>query len=79
MFSDQTNFDSKLIAKLLYLAGVAKSHTTAYHPMGNGELSVLIAPCAVCCGLFPLAQNIDGQSRYRPSFAYNATIHETTG
>ncbi|MBN3297877.1 CP2J2 protein, partial [Amia calva] len=34
--SDQgTNFESNLIAELLRLAGVAKSHTTAYHPMGN--------------------------------------------
>uniref|UniRef100_H3AC60 Gypsy retrotransposon integrase-like protein 1 n=1 Tax=Latimeria chalumnae TaxID=7897 RepID=H3AC60_LATCH len=35
--SDQgTNFESSLIVELLELAGVDKSHTTAYHPMGNG-------------------------------------------
>lgn len=35
--SDQgTNFESNLIAELLHLDGVAKSHTTAYHPMSNG-------------------------------------------
>ena len=37
--SDQgTNFESNLTAELLHLAGVAKSHTTANHPMGNGVL-----------------------------------------
>ncbi len=30
------NFESGLIAELLKLSGVVKSHTTAYHPMGNG-------------------------------------------
>lgn len=35
--SDQgANFESELIAELLKLSGVSKSHTTAYHPMGNG-------------------------------------------
>ncbi|KAL2102095.1 hypothetical protein ACEWY4_003856 [Coilia grayii] len=35
--SDQgANFESELIAALLQLSGVKKSHTTAYHPMGNG-------------------------------------------
>lgn len=30
------NFESELIAELLKLSGLSKSHTTAYHPMGNG-------------------------------------------
>lgn len=30
------NFESELIAELLKLSGVSKSHTTAYHPMENG-------------------------------------------
>ena len=35
--SDQgANFESELIAELLRLSGISKSHTTAYHPMGNG-------------------------------------------
>lgn len=35
--SDQgANFESRLIKELLEMAGVQKSHTTPYHPMGNG-------------------------------------------
>lgn len=35
--SDQgPSFESKLVSELLQLSGVAKSHTTAYYPMGNG-------------------------------------------
>lgn len=38
--SDQgTNFESELITELLKLSGMSKSHTTAYHPMGNGGTS----------------------------------------
>lgn len=37
--SDQgANFESSLISEMLQLAGVQKSHTTPYHPMGNGQL-----------------------------------------
>ncbi|RXN22815.1 interleukin-1 receptor accessory -like 1-A isoform X3 [Labeo rohita] len=37
--SDQgANFESQLIRELLEVAGVKKSRTTAYHPMGNGHV-----------------------------------------
>lgn len=31
------NIESELVAELLDLAGIDKSHTSPYHPMGNGE------------------------------------------
>ena len=44
------NFESELIAELLRLSGVSKSHTTAYHPMGNGgTLTGLWGICSVRC------------------------------
>lgn len=37
--SDQgANFESELLAELLELSGVGKSHTSPYHPMGNGAV-----------------------------------------
>lgn len=37
--SDQgANFQSELIAALLQISVIKKSHTTAYHPMGNGSV-----------------------------------------
>ena len=37
--SDQVaNFESQLIQELLLIAGVKKSRTTTYHPMGNGAV-----------------------------------------
>lgn len=37
--SDQgANFESSLIAEMLLVAGVQKSHTIPYHPMGNGAV-----------------------------------------
>lgn len=41
LHSDQdANFESKLIAELLRLAGVSKSPNTAYHPMDKGGMEL---------------------------------------
>ncbi|KAL2087418.1 hypothetical protein ACEWY4_016246 [Coilia grayii] len=79
--SDQgTNFESKLIAELLRLAGVAKSHTTPYHPMGNGGTERFNRTLGNMLRTLPLKdKNQWPQQIQTLTFAYNATIHETTG
>lgn len=79
--SDQgRNFESTVIKELCKIANISKSHTTPYHPMGNG-----------CCERFNrtllhlLATLSDDKKAtwkdYVPAVvhAYNATKHDTTG
>uniref|UniRef100_A0AAR2M3W7 Gypsy retrotransposon integrase-like protein 1 n=1 Tax=Pygocentrus nattereri TaxID=42514 RepID=A0AAR2M3W7_PYGNA len=77
--SDQgANFESRLIKDLLEMAGVHKSHTTPYHPMGNGITerfnrtlgSMIRALPAKCKSKWP-------QMLQTLTFCYNCTVHET--
>ena len=79
--SDQgANFESKLISELLNLAGVSKSHTTAYHPMGNGQTERFNRTLGSMLRALPLAAKQHWAQQIQTlTFAYNATIHETTG
>uniref|UniRef100_A0A3Q3JX63 Gypsy retrotransposon integrase-like protein 1 n=1 Tax=Monopterus albus TaxID=43700 RepID=A0A3Q3JX63_MONAL len=78
--SDQgTNFGSKLIAELFQLAGVAKSRTTAYHPMGNGGTERFNRTLSSMLRTLPGAKQHWPEQIQTLTFAYNATIHETTG
>ena len=79
--SDQgTNFESRLIAELLRLAGVAKSHTTAYHPMGNGGTERFNRTLGSMLRTLPLKEKSQWPQQIQTlTFAYNATAHETTG
>lgn len=79
--SDQgTNFESNLIAELLRLAGVAKSHTTAYHPMGNGGTERFNRTLGNMLRTLPLKEKQQWPQQIQTiTFAYNATVHETTG
>ena len=80
--SDQgTNFQSNLIAELLGLAGVAKSRTTAYHPMGNCATERFNRTLgSMYLRTLPLkAKHQWPQQIQTLTFAYNATVHETTG
>lgn len=81
LHSDQgTNFESKLIAELLRLAGVAKSHTTAYHPMGNGGTERFNRTLGSMLRTLPLKEKHRWPQQIQTlTFAYNATVHETTG
>ncbi|KAJ8369553.1 hypothetical protein SKAU_G00095810 [Synaphobranchus kaupii] len=79
--SDQgANFESSLIAEMLQVAGVQKSHTTPYHPMGNGCIERFNRTLGnMIRALLPKAKHRWLQMLKALTFSYNATVHETTG
>uniref|UniRef100_A0A8C7ZJZ8 Gypsy retrotransposon integrase-like protein 1 n=1 Tax=Oryzias sinensis TaxID=183150 RepID=A0A8C7ZJZ8_9TELE len=79
--SDQgANFESELLSELLRLSGVAKSHTTAYHPMGNGGTERFNRTLGNMIRALPLRTKQEWAQQIQTlTFAYNATVHETTG
>lgn len=79
--SDQgANFESKLIKELLTMAGVDKSHTTPYHPMGNGIAERFNRTLgSMIRTLPPKVKSKWPQMLQQLTFCYNCTEHETTG
>ena len=79
--SDQgANFESKLIRELLEMAGVQKSHTTPYHPMGNGVTERFNRTLGNMIRSLPLQYKAKWpQMLQQLTFCYNCTEHETTG
>ena len=74
------NFESELIAELLRLAGVTKSRTTAYHPMGNGGTERFNRMLGSMLRSLPLREKDKWPQQIQTlTFAYNATMHKTTG
>ncbi len=74
-----TNFESTLVAELLKLAGIEKSHTTAYHPMGNGGTERFNRTLGSMLRSLPLKEKHKWPEQIQTlTFAYNATVHETT-
>ncbi|XP_055366431.1 uncharacterized protein LOC129604370 [Betta splendens] len=81
LHSDQgANFESALIAELLSVAGVQKSHTTPYHPMGNGSCERMNRTLGnMIRALPPRVKRRWPETLKSLTFAYNCTAHETTG
>ncbi|KAJ8417020.1 hypothetical protein AAFF_G00282470 [Aldrovandia affinis] len=81
IYSDQgASFESELVSELLQLSGVAKSHTTTYHPMGNGGTERFNRTLGNMLRALPLRAKQEWPQQIQMQiFAYNATIHETTG
>lgn len=79
--SDQgANFESQLIKELLEMAGVQKSHTTPYHPMGNGITERYNRTLGnMIRSLPPNYKARWPQMLQTLTFCYNCTEHETTG
>lgn len=79
--SDQgPSFESQLISELLKVAGVRKSHTTPYHPMGNGSVERFNRTLGnMIRALPPEAKQNWPKQLQTLTFKYNCTVHETTG
>ena len=81
LHSDQgRNFESKVIKELCSLAGVDKSRTTPYHPMGNGMVERFNQTLLNMLGTLESHQKEDWKTYVAPLVhAYNATRHDNTG
>lgn len=79
--SDQgANFESQLISELLRVSGVKKTHTTPYHPMGNGSVERFNRTLGGMIRALPPDSKVDWPRRLQTlTFMYNCTAHETTG
>ena len=79
--SDQgASFESQLISELLKVAGVRKSRTTPYHPMGNGSVERFNRTLGnMIRALSPEAKCNWPRHLQTLTFMYNCTVHETTG
>ena len=65
------------MAEMLITAGVQKSHTTPYHPMGNGAVERLNHTLgSMIRALPPKTKHRWPQHLKSLTFAYNATVHE---
>lgn len=79
--SDQgANFESDLIKELCQLAGMVKTHTTPYHPMGNGMVERFNQTLLKMLGTLSEDKKSDWKSHVGPLVhAYNVTVHPSTG
>lgn len=79
--SDQgPSFESELVAELLEMGGIVKSHTTPYHPMGNGVTERFNRTLGNMLRSLPPRQKQKWPQIIQSlTFVYNCTAHETTG
>ncbi|KAI5085521.1 hypothetical protein C0J45_2218, partial [Silurus meridionalis] len=76
IYSDQgANFESLLIAELCQLAGIDKTHTTPYHPMGNGQVERMNRTLGNMIRALPPRSKV----RWLQIHTHNCTVDETTG
>lgn len=74
------NFESKVIRHLCKLAGIKKTRTTPYHPMGNGQVERFNQTLLQMLGTLDSSKKSDWKSYVSPLVhAYNATRHDSTG
>ena len=74
------NYESKVIKELCVLGGIEKSHTTPYHPMGNGQCERFNPTLLEMLGTLETDQKVDWKTYVAPLVhMYNSTQHDTTG
>lgn len=74
------NFESRVVRHLCKVAGIKKTRTTPYHPMGNGQAERFNQTLLRMLGTLEPALKSDWKSYVLPLVhAYNATRHDTTG
>ena len=80
LHSDQgRNFESSVIKELCKLAGIRKTRTTPYHPMGNGMTERFNHTLCNMLGTLDEHKKTDWKTYVSPMVhAYNATCHEST-
>ena len=80
LHSDQgRNFESSVIKELCKLAGVKKTRTTPYHPMGNGMTERFNHTLCNMLGTLDEHKKTDWKTYVAPMVhAYNVTCHEST-
>ena len=81
LHSDQgRNFESKVIKESCVLGGMETSHTTPYHPMGNGQCERFNRTLLEMLGTLETDQKVDWKTYVAPLVQlYNSTQHDTTG
>ncbi|XP_033756228.1 uncharacterized protein LOC117338972 [Pecten maximus] len=81
LHSDQgRNFESEVIKQLCKVAGVKKTRTTPYHPMGNGSAERLNKTLIGMLATLDESQKKDWRSYVAPMVqAYNATRNDAKG
>ncbi len=74
------NFESALIVELLNIAGVQKSRTTPYHPMGNGACERMNRTLGNMIRALPAKTKHKWPQVLKSlTFAYNCTIQRNHG
>ncbi|MCW4344300.1 MAG: RNase H-like domain-containing protein, partial [Candidatus Thiodiazotropha endolucinida] len=74
------SFESKTIRKLCEIAGIKKTRTTPYHPMGNGMVERFNKTLLNMLGTLPKDKKSDWKSYVSTlTHAYNAAVHDSTG
>ncbi len=81
LHSDQgRNFESRIIKELCKLAQIDKTHTTPYHPMGNGQVERFNRTLLNMLGTLSPVQKANWKEEIGPIVhAYNCTRNSSTG